>query len=169
MLRPMSNDLLTAEQRQRLTWIRLHERVRVAGLVCRRCGITRPTLRKWLRRYQTQGVAGLQSQSRRPHRSPRQRAGPQEVALILDLRRSRKLGIKRLRNELMRLHQIRFSLATIHKVLRRHSASRLAQRRWRRRVPQRYSRPIPGDQVQMDVCKIAPGLYHYVAVDDCTR
>ena len=27
----------------------------------------------------------------------------------------------------------------------------------------------PGDRVQMDVCKIAPGLYHYVAVDDCTR
>lgn len=36
-------------------------------------------------------------------------------------------------------------------------------------MPQRYSRPIPGDRVQMDVCKIAPGLYHYVAVDDCTR
>lgn len=89
--------------------------------------------------------------------------------MILELRRSRRLGIKRLRNELIRLHQIRFSLATIHKVLRRNNASRLAERRWRRRVPQRYNRPIPGDRVQMDVCKIAPGLYHYVAVDDCTR
>jgi hypothetical protein len=74
-----------------------------------------------------------------------------------------------LRNELIRLHQIRLSLATLHKLLRRHSESRLAERRWRRRVPQRYNRPIPGDRVQMDVCKIAPGLYHYVAVDDCTR
>ena len=80
-----------------------------------------------------------------------------------------RLGIKRLRNELIRLHHVRFSLATIHKVLRRHDMSRLAERRWRRRVPQRYSRPTPGDRVQMDVCKIAPGLYHYVAVDDCTR
>ena len=66
-------------------------------------------------------------------------------------------------------NQVRFSLATIHKVLRRHNASRLAERRWRRRITQRHSRPIPGDRVQMDVCKIAPGLYHYVAVDDCTR
>jgi len=165
----MENELLTADQRQRLTWIRLHEQVCDAGLVCRRCGITRPTLRKWLRRYQLLGLAGLISQSRRPNRSPRQRTGPQEVALILDLRRSRQLGIKRLRNELMRLHQVRLSLATIHKVLRRHGVSRLARRRWRRRVPQRYSRPVPGDRVQMDVCKIAPGLYHYVAVDDCTR
>lgn len=165
----MSDDTLTAAQRQRLAWVLLYEQVRDAGLVCRRCGISRPTLRKWLRRYQTQGVAGLQSLSRRPQRSPRQKAGAREVALILDLRRSRQLGIKRLRNELIRLHQIRFSLATIHKVLRRHDVSRLAERRWRRRVPQRYTRPVPGDRVQMDVCKIGPGLYHYAAVDDCTR
>lgn len=28
---------------------------------------------------------------------------------------------------------------------------------------------MPGDRVQMDVCKIKPGLYQYTAVDDCTR
>jgi len=56
--------------------------------------------------------------------------------LILELRRSRRLGIKRLRNELIRLHQVRLSLATLHKVLRRHGESRLPERRWRRRVPQ---------------------------------
>lgn len=162
-------EVLTSTQRQRLAWIRLYEQEQDAGYVCRRCGISRPTLRKWLARYRAQGVTGLQSQSRRPRRSPQQKAGPQEVALILELRRSRRLGIKRLRNELIRLHQIRFSLATLHKVLRRNGESRLAERRWRRHVPHRYSRPIPGDRVQMDVCKIAPGLYHYVAVDDCTR
>jgi len=165
----MADDVLTSIQRQRLAWIRLYEEVRDAGLVCRRCGISRPTLRKWLQRYQAAGVSGLSSRSRRPHRSPRQRVGQDEVSLILELRRSRRLGIKRLRNELIRLYQIRFSLATIHKVLRRHNASQLTERRWRRRIPRRYSRPIPGDRVQMDVCKIAPGLYHYVAVDDCTR
>jgi transposase len=165
----MADDGLTSLQRLRLAWIQLYERVRDAGLVCRRCGVSRPTLRKWLGRYQAQGVAGLLDQSRRPRRSPQRRVGPTEAGLILELRRSRQLGIKRLRNELIRLHQVRFSLATIHKVLRRHNASRLAERRWRRRVPQRYSRPIPGDRVQMDVCKVAAGLYHYVAVDDCTR
>lgn len=165
----MPDDVLTSTQRQRLAWVHLYERLHDAGLVCRRCGISRPTLRKWLRRYEAHGVAGLLSQSRRPHRSPRQKIGAHEIALILDLRRTRRLGIKRLRNELIRLHQTRFALATIHKVLRRYNESRLAERRWRRRVPQRYNRPIPGDRVQMDVCKVAPGLYHYVAVDDCTR
>jgi len=33
----------------------------------------------------------------------------------------------------------------------------------------RYQRPIPGDRVQIDTCKVAPGLYQYTAIDDCTR
>ena len=39
---------------------------------------------------------------------------------ILTLRSSRKLGIKRLRHELLRLHGIRLAVDTIHKVLCRH-------------------------------------------------
>lgn len=26
-----------------------------------------------------------------------------------------------------------------------------------------------GDRVQMDTCKVAPGIYQYTAADDCTR
>lgn len=33
----------------------------------------------------------------------------------------------------------------------------------------RYSKNIPGERVQIDTCKISPGLYQYTAVDDCTR
>lgn len=39
----------------------------------------------------------------------------------------------------------------------------------RKRNRKRYSRPVPGDRVQMDVCKIGPGLYQYTAIDDCSR
>jgi hypothetical protein len=35
--------------------------------------------------------------------------------------------------------------------------------------PKRYSRPIPGDSVQMDTMKIAPCAHQYTAVDDCLR
>ncbi len=35
--------------------------------------------------------------------------------------------------------------------------------------PKLYSRPIPGDRVQLDTFKVAPGLYQYTATDDCTR
>lgn len=36
----------------RLIRVRTHERNRDAGLTCRPCGVSRPTLRKWWRRYQ---------------------------------------------------------------------------------------------------------------------
>jgi transposase-like protein len=41
----------------RLAWVELYAKTRDAGLVCRRCGISRPTLRKWWRRYQADGEA----------------------------------------------------------------------------------------------------------------
>ena len=49
----------------------------------------------------------------------------------------------------------------------RHKVEPLPRRRKNRY--KRYERPIPGDRVQMDTCKIAPGLYQFTAIDDCTR
>jgi transposase InsO family protein len=93
-----------------------------------------------------------------------------EEQLILSMRRDRRLGIKRLRNELQRLHGLRLSIDTIHKVLCRHGLNELKRPQFaRKRGHRRYSRPVPGDRVQMDVCKIGPGLYQYTAIDDCSR
>jgi transposase InsO family protein len=154
----------------RLGWIRLYEEIGDAGVVCRRCGISRPTLRKWWRRYQAEGVAGLETRSRRPHRSPGRKVLEPEEGLILRLRRERKLGLKRLRIELIRDHDLRLSLDTLHKVLVRHGLSRPPHRpKVKRKGTRRYSRPVPGDRVQMDTCKIRPGLYQYTAIDDCSR
>nr|WP_269748297.1 helix-turn-helix domain-containing protein [Alteromonas mediterranea] len=58
------------EIKQRLKWIELYEETNNAGLVCRRCGISRPTLRKWYKGYKEKGLDGLQDVSRRPHNSP---------------------------------------------------------------------------------------------------
>ena len=157
------------EVRARLGWVKLYEQTGDAGLTCRRCGISRPTLRKWRRRYHERGEAGLVSLSFRPHRSPRQKVFAREEALILDLRRSRRLGIKRLRNELIREHGLKLALATIHKVLVRHGENRLEKPTFRRKGRKRYSRPVPGDRVQVDVCKISGGIYQYTAIDDCSR
>ena len=74
-----------------------------------------------------------------------------------------------LRNELARRHGLRLALDTIHKVLVRHGENRLERPRPKRKGTKRYSRPVPGDRVQMDTCKIAPGLYQYTAIDDCSR
>jgi transposase InsO family protein len=155
--------------RARLGWVKLYEQTGDAGLVCRRCGISRPTLRKWWRRYRAEGEAGLISRSTRPRRSPRQKIFAKEETLILDLRRTRRLGIKRLRNMLIREHRLRLALDTIHKVLCRHGENHLQLPKLRRKGRKRYNRPVPGDRVQVDVCKIAGGVYQYTAIDDCSR
>jgi transposase-like protein len=71
---------------QRLQWVKLYEQSGDAGFVFRRCGISRPTLRKWWRRYQSDGIEGLHSQSRRPLSSPATKVNLQYEQLILALR-----------------------------------------------------------------------------------
>ncbi len=108
---------MNREIEPRLQWVKLYETSGDAGFVCRRCGISRPTLRKWWRRYLAQGIAGMESHSRRPKRSPSTKTGTCEVALILELRFQRNLGARRIQIELKRLHSISLAIATIHKVL----------------------------------------------------
>ena len=108
---------MNREIKQRLEWVRLYEESGNAGFVCRRCGISRPTLRKWWRRYQECGEEGLHNLSKRPHSSPNTKVNQKEEQLILDLRGDRNLGARRIQSELRRFHEISLSLATIHKVL----------------------------------------------------
>jgi len=159
---------MDADIRKRLRWVQLYEELGNAGVVCLRCGISRPTLRKWWARYQALGEEGLREESRRPKSSPAKKVFSDQEKLIADLRK-RKLGHRRIQNELHRLYEISLSTATIHKVLERLKKPFLNQKRTFRKQITRYSRPVPGDRVQMDVCKIAPGLYQYTAIDDCSR
>lgn len=139
---------MEADIRKRMTWIRLYQRIGTAGVVCRRCGVSRPTLRKWLRRYEQGGPEALVSRSRRPHTHPGSRIDRQIEAMIVDMRMDRRFGVRRLQCELFRQHNLHHSLASIHKVLVRNELSRLTPRpRWRHET-KRYSRPIPGDRVQ---------------------
>jgi transposase InsO family protein len=154
--------------RTRLKWVQLYQSTNDAGLVCRRCGISRPTLRKWWRRFQTDGEDGLHEHSRCPRKTPPPKVTEHYEKLILQFRRERNLGAKRIQAELLRHHDWRISTATIWKVLARHQVPPLR----RHRTPQspiRYSRPVPGERVQVDTTKIAPGIYQYTAIDDCTR
>src|SRR4051794_6500532 len=115
---------MDADARTRLGWIRLYEQVGDAGLVCRRCGVSRPTLRRWWRCYQAEGEAALGARSHRPHRSPGRKVLAEQGALILRPCRQRKLGIERLRNEFIRRHGLELALGTIHKVLVRRGENR---------------------------------------------
>ena len=92
----------------------------------------------------------------------------QNEALILEFRRKRKLGARRIQNELIRNYALSFSLATIHKILTRYNVKPLKRKRQKHQY-KRYQRPIPGDRLQLDTMKIAPGLFQYTAIDDCSR
>src|SRR3990167_1475459 len=101
----------------RTNWVNLYLETKDASYVCRKCGVSRPTLRKWYRRYLQDGADGLVGKSKKPHTSPNKKINKQRTKLILDLRKQRNLGARRIQTELIRLHECSLSLATIHKVL----------------------------------------------------
>jgi transposase InsO family protein len=159
---------MTHKIKARLEWVKLYETTKNAGFVCRRCGISRPTLRKWWRRFQKTGETGLNELSRRPHHSPNRKVLDKEIGWISELRK-RRLGSRRIQSELLRNYAFSVSRATLCKVLQQLNVAPLKKSRILRKHRHRYERPIPGERVQIDTCKIAPGLYQYTAVDDCTR
>ncbi len=111
----MNNDV-----KVKLSWIRLYQRLNHAGKVCDHFGISRFTLRKWIKRYEEKGADGLQELSRKPHNSPASKITDEQKEIIISLRKDRKLGTRRIQSELKRLHQISLSLASIHKVIKKH-------------------------------------------------
>lgn len=118
--------------------------------------------------YRESGIEGLKDRSKRPNTISRIKITSEYEKWILDLRRTRKLGARRIQTELKRLHELSLSLATIHKVLTRNNVQPIKRFRRKGHI-KRYERPTPGDRVQMDTCKIGPRMYQYTAVDDCTR
>lgn len=160
--------MMDPEIKKRLGWIKLYKETEDAGFVCRRCGISRPTLRKWLKRYHENGLDGLKSQSRKPHNSPSRKIFEEQEKWILELRNGMNQGARRIQNELVRKHDCKLSLASIQKVLQRNHVKPIQKSRRRKKL-KRYQKEIPGERVQMDTCKIQPGIYQFTAVDDCTR
>jgi transposase InsO family protein len=152
----------------RLKWVRLYQKTMNAGYVCLHCGISRPTLRKWVQRYNTSGYNGLFDRSRRPKHSPCRKVNKLEEMRILDLRVKRNLGARRIQNELIHRYRFKLSLATIHKVLANNHVPPLKKLKRTRKI-KRYQCSVPGERVQMDTMKISSGLYQYTAIDDCTR
>ena len=129
----------------------LVDRIEVDGWTIARAaeaaGVTRQTATKWVRRYRADGVAGLDDQSSRPHRSPR--ALPAEtIAAILVARHELGFGPHRL------APLVGVPRSTIGDVLRRQGLSRLRDRDRPTGIPIRYVRERPGELVHMDVKKL---------------
>ncbi len=85
-------------------------------------------VRKWLRRFQSEGETGLQDRSRRPHCCPDQTPAHIEEAVVR-LRHQTGYGRARLSRELWHRQQLRLSPNTIRHILRRHGLVKPRRRR----------------------------------------
>jgi transposase InsO family protein len=159
---------MNPDVKRRSAWVSMYKETGDAGLTCRRCGISRPTLRKWMRRFEEHGQIGLVSQSTRPIGSPKRKVDQTVQAAILELRRAKNIGARRIQIELGFAKELWLSRTIIQRALDRADVKPLKRAR-RPGKPKRYSRPTPGDRVQLDTMKIRPGVYQYTAVDDCSR
>ncbi|WP_317447530.1 IS481 family transposase [Streptomyces collinus] len=111
-------------------------------------GISRATAHKWIRRWRTEGEAGLHDRSSRPHTTPHRTASAVEDR-VCDLRQGRKLGPARIGPI------VGLPTSTVHRILTRHRLNRLA---WIDRptgtVIRRYERERPGELIHVDVKKL---------------
>ena len=142
--------------------------------------VDRKTVRKWCKRYQSEGLEGLRDRTCRPERSPR-RIARGTAQRIVTLRR-RRWTMETIAKEL------RVSRATVSRTLKRAGLSRLAALD-PVQVPLRYERQTPGELLHIDIKKLGRigrvghritgdrthrvegiGWEHvYVAVDDHSR
>ena len=97
---------------------------------------------------------------------------------IVHLRQNYHFGPQKISMYLKRYHELTISISGVWRILKRLELSRLPssqrykrlERRW-----QRYEKPQPGHQLQVDVKFVAPlgksrrKHYQFTAIDDCTR
>ena len=111
-------------------------------------GISRDRAYVWWRRYQAEGVAGLEDRSSRPHRSPT-KTKPSIERRIVGLRRRQGLGPARIAGIVGK------PASTVHRVLVRHQLNRLSHLDRVTREPiRRMTAERPGELVHVDIKKL---------------
>jgi transposase len=108
-------------------------------MTCRYFGISRQAYYVWYRRYQTDGVDGLRTRSKRPKICPHA-THVDVVGKILHLRQQYHFGPEKIVMYLRRYHDIEISKSGVWRILKRLNLSRLPasqryqrhDRRWKR-------------------------------------
>jgi transposase InsO family protein len=137
------NARLTPHGRERI--VRQVESGQTLKAVGEAAGVCPRTVRKWVFRYRSEGLAGLRDRSSRPHRL--HRPTPQAVvAEVARLRRQRYTGQQIAAG-------LRISPATVSRILRRLGLNRLAALEPAEPV-RRYEREHPGELIHIDIKKL---------------
>jgi transposase InsO family protein len=111
-------------------------------------GMSRDRAYVWWRRYQAEGIAGLEDRSSRPHRSPTRTKASKERRVV-QLRRKRALGPARIAGI------VGLPASTVHAVLVRHGLNRLDHLDRPTRTPvRRIEMTRQGELVHVDIKKL---------------
>lgn len=126
-------------------------------------GMSPKTIGKWLKRFDEQGLAGLQDRSSRPRRIAN-KTSPETESRILSLRREKRFSAPHIARELG------LARSTVSAVLARNGIGKLRALD-PKPDPRRYEHDAPGDLLHLDVKKLGrierPG--HRVHGDRTTR
>lgn len=138
----------TNVQEQRMKFVVVASRKeRSLTQLCTEFGISRPTGYSWLKRYQADGIRGMQERSRRPYHSP-ERTGVAWEKRAVELRRERPDWGARKIQHLLRKEGIRLPASTIHRIFLRHELVRDCDRQ--PIASKRFERAQPNQLWQMD-------------------
>jgi transposase InsO family protein len=123
----------------------------IAGAV----GVSPATVRKWLRRHEIEGVAGLEDRTSRPHRL-RTRVTSEQILQVEALRRNRQPFWKIAR-------ETRLSRATVARIGKAKGLSRLSALDPRIEIV-RYEKTLPGEMIHIDIKKLGriEGIGHRI-------
>lgn len=159
---------------QRLEFVTLAtaEKANIRHL-CRSYSISSATAYKWLHRFRSTGVNGLEDHSRRPRHSPSRSTLEMEEAIINLRCKHPAWGGRKLRHRLLALgHSVVPSSSTITAILRRHQLLDPKESA-KHQAFQRYERAAPNELWQMDFkgeFKLPQGrCYPLTILDDHSR
>jgi transposase InsO family protein len=119
--------------------------------LCRRFRVSAPTAYKWMKRFASEGLAGLEDRSHRPHRQPRRSSAELEEQ-VLELRRRYPVWGPRKLRELLRPAQLSPlpSVSTISAILKRHGRLAAGAPAGGSPAPRRFEYAAPNELWQMD-------------------
>ena len=142
--------------------------------LCRRFKVSPKTVYKWIGRYGTEGEAGLENRSRRPHRSPGRMAAEMEQKILTIRKQYRVWGARKIRTRLEVLGQRNVpAVGAIHRVLQRNGAIEKGESA-KHRAWQRFEHEAPNQLWQMDFkgwfrTNDGAGCYPLTILDDHSR
>lgn len=167
----------------RLRWMDHHRYCGNARATCREFGISHTTFYKWKRRFDSQGIPGLESRSRAPLGRRKSTVPRELVSLVVKIRKEYPAWSKhKIAVILRRDHGVVLSASTVGRILKRKGLYSLGKSRARKRNAKRLLKrkraekwrreAYPGSLIQVDTKHLSYAgrtYYQFTAVDCFTR